>query len=177
MAAPRVLIVDDSRLTRTIIKDALASAGYDVIGEAVNGHQGIDMAGKLKPDLVTVDFTMPEKGGLESLEEIQAAHPGVKVIAVTALGSQKLLQEDAKKAGAAAMIGKPFNPFDLVRVADGLLGRKGSVSEPQGFSLPAGAAVPHSSKDGLTADQIADLMEVGNIGAGNAARMRCRSGA
>jgi two-component system, chemotaxis family, chemotaxis protein CheY len=179
-AAPRVLIVDDSRLTRTIIKDALASAGYEVVGEAVNGHEGIDMAGKLKPDLVTVDFTMPGKGGLESLDEIRAAHPATKVIAVTALGSQKLLEEDARKAGAMAVINKPFSPFHLVKVADGLLGRVPGPKEPKGLVLPVSQPTPDAVAGGLTTEQIADLMEVGNIGAGNAAsslsnliRQRC----
>ncbi len=169
MTAPTVLIVDDSRLTRTIIKSALGAAGYVIVGEAVNGREGIEMTAKWKPDLVTVDFTMPEKGGLESLEEILAAYPAAKIIVVTALGSQKLLQEDAKKAGALAMIAKPFNPFDLVRIADRLLGRKSSVSEPRGFVLPASESPPKTIETSLTPDQINDLMEVGNIGAGHAA--------
>lgn len=167
--APRVLVVDDSRLTRTLIKSALSSAGYEVAGEAVNGQEGIERTGKLKPDLVTVDITMPEKGGLESLEEIQAAHPAVKVILITALGSQKLLQEDAKKVGAV-MISKPFNPYDLVRLADRLLGRRSApMTEPHGLALGADGPLPGTVSGKLTPDQIADLMEVGNIGAGNAA--------
>lgn len=168
--SPRVLVVDDSRLTRTIIKNALAGAGYDIVGEAVNGQEGIEMAARLKPDLVTVDITMPEKSGLESLDELREKNPAGKVILVTALGSQKLLQEDAKKAGVLAMINKPFNPFELVRVADRLLGRKGLPSpEPKSLVLPAGKALSGGAENTLTRDQLDDLMEVGNIGAGNAA--------
>jgi two-component system, chemotaxis family, chemotaxis protein CheY len=170
LPAGKVLIVDDSRLTRTIIRNALATAGYEIVGEAVNGREGIELTKTLKPDLVTVDITMPEKGGLESLDDMRAAHPGVRVIFVTALGSQKLLQEDVRKAGALAMIAKPFNPLELAQLADRLMGRKiAPLPEPRGLSFPEGNAAPSSSVDGLTTSQINDLMELGNIGAGNAA--------
>jgi two-component system, chemotaxis family, chemotaxis protein CheY len=169
MNAPTALIIDDSRLTRTIIKNALAAAGYDVAGEAVNGQEGIAMTARIKPDVITVDLTMPEKGGMESLEEIRTAHPAAKVIVVTALGSQKLLQEDALKAGATAMIAKPFNPLDLARLADKLLGRRGAPSDPLGVVLPAAGPLPAGTDGLLSPEQIGDLMELGNIGAGNAA--------
>jgi two-component system chemotaxis response regulator CheY len=170
MTAPKVLIVDDSRLTRTIIRNALAAAGYEIAGEAVNGREGIELTRTLKPDLVTVDITMPEKGGLESLEDIRAAHPPVRVIFVTALGSQKLLQEDVRKAGALAMIAKPFNPFALAQLADRLLGRKSApVPEPPGLAFPKAETDSSADAAGLTPSQINDLMELGNIGAGNAA--------
>jgi two-component system chemotaxis response regulator CheY len=166
----RTLIVDDSRLTRTIIRNILEPAGYRIVGEAVNGREGVEMTAALHPDLITVDLTMPEKGGLESMDELRQAHPAAKIIVVTALGSQTLLRQDLMRAGVVAVLAKPFNPFDLVRTANLLLGRPNSPQEPPVLHLPAVSLPWTATADGkLTALQINDLMELGNIGAGNAA--------
>ncbi len=102
-----VLIVDDSRTSRRLLKDILERAGYDVVGEAINGQEGYDMFVKLSPDIVTMDITMPQVDGLESLKLIRKENPDAKVIMITAAG-QKEKMIDAVKFGAAEFITKPF---------------------------------------------------------------------
>ncbi len=103
----RVLIVDDSRTSRRVLKDILDRAGYEVIGEAINGQEGFDQYVKLQPDVVTMDITMPQVDGIESLKLIRKFDPDAKVIMITAAGQKDKMME-AVKFGAAEFITKPF---------------------------------------------------------------------
>ncbi|MBQ6587671.1 MAG: response regulator [Butyrivibrio sp.] len=103
----RVLIVDDSRTSRRVLKDILDRAGYEVIGEAVNGQEGYDLYVKMQPDIVTMDITMPVIDGLESLKLIRKFDPNAKVIMITAAGQKEKMVE-AVKFGATEFIAKPF---------------------------------------------------------------------
>ncbi len=102
-----VLIVDDSRTSRRILRDILEKAGYEVVGEAVNGQDGFDQYVKLEPDVVTMDITMPQVDGLESLKLIRKFNPNAKVIMITAAGQKEKMVE-AVKYGAVEFIAKPF---------------------------------------------------------------------
>ncbi len=102
-----VLIVDDSRTSRRILRDILEKAGYEVVGEAVNGQDGFDQYVKLGPDVVTMDITMPQVDGLESLKLIRKFNPNAKVIMITAAGQKEKMVE-AVKYGAVEFIAKPF---------------------------------------------------------------------
>ena len=70
-----VLIVDDSRTSRRILKDILERAGYNIVGEAINGKEGFTQYAKLQPDIVTMDITMPEMDGIEALKHIKEDFP------------------------------------------------------------------------------------------------------
>jgi two-component system chemotaxis response regulator CheY len=118
--AQRILIVDDSRLTRAIIKNTLTGAGFDVVGEAENGRDAIAKFGELKPDVVTMDLIMPDVDGMQATKEILSRDPKARVLVVTSLG-QKLLEEDAMKTGAKGMIAKPFQPQELVKAVNDVL--------------------------------------------------------
>ena len=118
--AQRILIVDDSRLTRAIIKNTLTGAGFDVVGEAENGKDAIIKFRELKPDMVTMDLIMPDVDGMQATKEILSKDPGAKILVVTSLG-QKLLEEDAMKTGAKGMIAKPFQPQELVKAVNDVL--------------------------------------------------------
>ena len=102
-----VLIVDDSRTSRRILKDILDRAGYNVVAEAITGKEGVEMYEKLHPDIVTMDITMPEMDGIEALRQIKEAHPEAVVIMVTAAGQKDKMME-AVKIGAAEFVAKPF---------------------------------------------------------------------
>jgi two-component system chemotaxis response regulator CheY len=71
----KILIVDDSMLMRVLVKDALASSGFEVVGEATNGAEAVSKYNELKPDLVTMDITMGVKDGQEAAREILSADP------------------------------------------------------------------------------------------------------
>lgn len=118
--AQRILIVDDSRLTRAIIKNTLTGAGFDVVGEAENGKDAIVKFRELKPDMVTMDLIMPDVDGMQATKEILSKDPAAKILVVTSLG-QKLLEEDAMKTGARGMIAKPFQPQELVKAVNDVL--------------------------------------------------------
>jgi two-component system chemotaxis response regulator CheY len=121
--AHRILIADDSRLTRAIMKNALTSAGFDVVGEAENGREAVQKYKELKPDVVTMDLIMPEMDGMQATKEILNQDAGARVLVVTSLG-QKLLEEDAMKTGAQAMIAKPFQPPELVKAVQDIINKK-----------------------------------------------------
>lgn len=108
-----VLIVDDSKMSRTMLRNILEKANYTVIMEAANGVDGLEAYKKCKPDLVTLDITMPQMDGLEALNHILAYDPNAKAIMITAAGQQdKLIQ--ALKVGAKRFINKPFNEEEIL---------------------------------------------------------------
>ena len=103
----RVLIVDDAAFMRMMIKDILQKNGFEVIGEASNGIEAVDLYKKEKPDVVTMDITMPDMDGIEAVKEIKNFDPTAKVIMCSAMGQQSMVM-DAIKSGAKDFIVKPF---------------------------------------------------------------------
>ncbi|API93897.1 chemotaxis protein CheY [Virgibacillus pantothenticus] len=103
----RILIVDDAAFMRMMIKDILTKNGYEVVGEAQDGVQAVEKYNELKPDLVTMDITMPEKDGITALKEILAADAQARIIMCSAMGQQAMVI-DAIQAGAKDFIVKPF---------------------------------------------------------------------
>ncbi|PKR87069.1 response regulator [Heyndrickxia camelliae] len=105
--ANRILIVDDAAFMRMMVKDILTKNGFDVVGEASDGAQAVEKYKELKPDLVTMDITMPEMDGITALKEIKGFDPNAKVIMCSAMGQQAMVI-DAIQAGAKDFIVKPF---------------------------------------------------------------------
>ena len=105
----KILIVDDAAFMRMMIKDILTKNGYEVVGEAANGIQAVELYKAHNPDLVTMDITMPEMDGIEAVKQIKAVNPGAKVIMCSAMGQQAMVI-DAIQAGAKDFIVKPFQP-------------------------------------------------------------------
>lgn len=102
-----ILVVDDAAFMRMMIKDILTKGGHQVIGEAANGEEAIEQYGKLKPDLVTMDITMPIMEGIEALRIIKQNDPQAKVIMCSAMGQQGMVVQ-AIQAGAKDFVVKPF---------------------------------------------------------------------
>ncbi|MBQ7774414.1 MAG: response regulator [Lachnospiraceae bacterium] len=108
-----VLIVDDSRTSRKILRGVLERGGFEIIGEATNGEEGYLKYKELKPDLVTMDITMPQMDGIESLSLIKHADENAKVIMITAAGQKEKMVE-ALKRGAEEFITKPFDEAEVL---------------------------------------------------------------
>ena len=111
----KILIVDDSRTSRKMLRNILESNGHDIIDEAVNGQEGVQKFQALKPDVVTLDITMPVVDGVEALKMIKALDPESKVVMVTAAG-QKNKMIECIKAGANEFLTKPFEQQEIVDV-------------------------------------------------------------
>ncbi len=128
----RLLVVDDAMLMRRMIHEVAVEAGWEVVGEAKNGREGVDLFDQLRPDLVTMDVVMPEMGGLEALRRIRGIDPAARVVMVTAL-DQKRTIEEAIRDGAIDFIVKPFDRGRIVA----LLGKL-EARDPRPASRPGG---------------------------------------
>ena len=111
-----IVIVDDNDMMRSILRGILRGEDYEVIGEARNGNIAVDMAERLKPDIICLDVMMPEKDGLEALVEIKAARPQTEIVMITGNADPDTVQESIMN-GASGFIVKPFN---AARVLDAL---------------------------------------------------------
>ena len=109
----KILIVDDSRTSRKILRTILEGAGHEVIGEAVDGVDGVNKFQELSPEITTLDITMPNMDGLEALKEIKKINADAKIIMVTAAGQQNKMVE-AIKSGASEFVTKPFEAEEIV---------------------------------------------------------------
>ncbi|MGE8204071.1 response regulator [Heyndrickxia sp. NPDC080065] len=105
--ANRILVVDDAAFMRMMVKDILTKNGFEVVAEAADGAQAVEKYKELKPDLVTMDITMPEMDGITALKEIKSIDPDAKIIMCSAMGQQAMVI-DAIQAGAKDFIVKPF---------------------------------------------------------------------
>jgi two-component system, chemotaxis family, chemotaxis protein CheY len=113
MATARVLIVDDLAFIKLIIRDTLEKTGFEVVGEAANGIEAVEMYMKQKPDVVLMDITMPRMDGIQALSKIMTLDSSAKVIMCSALGQQRLIIQ-AIQLGAKDFIVKPFKPERIV---------------------------------------------------------------
>ena len=116
----RILIVDDSFYMRTMLKNMLTDAGYDVVGEAANGQQALEMAVATTPDLITLDVILPDNTGLDVLKGIRQQQPDAKVVMCSAVGQETIVNE-AIENGALAYIVKPFSEERVLEIVGGAL--------------------------------------------------------
>lgn len=107
-----ILVVDDAAFMRMMIRDILSKEGY-IIQEAVNGRDAVEKYGEVRPDLVTMDITMPEMDGIAALQAIRERDPEARVLMVSAMGQQKMIV-DALEAGALDFLVKPFQPTKVL---------------------------------------------------------------
>ena len=120
LAKGTVAVVDDSKMSRKILRNILEEAGYAVIAEATDGEEGIAVYMQYKPDILTLDITMPNMDGIEALREIMSVDKKARVIMISAAGQQQKIIE-ALKIGAEKFITKPFEPNDVIANIDGML--------------------------------------------------------
>ena len=113
-------MVDDAVFMRMAIKMILNGNGFEVIGEAENGAIAVKKYKELKPDIVTMDITMPEMTGLEALKEIREFDPEAKVIMVSAMGQEGMVRETIM-LGAKSFIIKPFKNDHVIQTLNKVL--------------------------------------------------------
>lgn len=120
--AKRILVVDDAAFMRMMIKNILVKHGYEVVGEAENGEVAVQMYQELSPDLVTMDITMPEMDGIESVKAILGKDSEASIVMVSAMGQQTMVME-AIQAGAKDFIVKPFQQERILQAIERVLVR------------------------------------------------------
>jgi len=108
---------------RMMIKNIVTKNGYEVVGEAENGTTAVELYKELKPDIVTMDITMPEMDGIEGVRSIKQVDPDANIIMVSAMGQQSMVME-AIQAGAADFIVKPFQQDRILQAIERVLARK-----------------------------------------------------
>jgi len=110
----KVLIVDDSPLIHKLIRKALEPIGFDICAAGNNGKEGVELYDKYRPDIITMDITMPIKDGLQASKEILIFNPNAKIVMLTSIGDEETLEE-AKKIGIKHFITKPFKNEEFIR--------------------------------------------------------------
>jgi two-component system, chemotaxis family, chemotaxis protein CheY len=119
-----ILVVDDAAFMRMMIRDILSKEGYR-IEEAVNGRDAVEKYDQVSPDLVTLDITMPEMNGIDTLKAIRAKDPSARVLMVSAMGQQQMIVE-ALESGAMDFLVKPFQPTKVLETV-----KKCLVADPR----------------------------------------------
>jgi two-component system chemotaxis response regulator CheY len=117
----KVLIVDDAKFMRYTIKNMLEKNGFDVVGEGENGMDGVQKYIELKPDIVTMDITMPVMSGVEALTTILKYDPKAKIVMISAMGQEEFVRQ-AVMNGAKSFIVKPFKEDQIVLSLNKILG-------------------------------------------------------
>jgi two-component system chemotaxis response regulator CheY len=117
----RILVVDDAAFMRKMVGDALTRGGHEVVGEAGNGLEAIARYQELKPEVTTLDITMPEKDGISALREIIELDPSAKIVMCSALGQESKVLESIK-LGAKDFVVKPFQADRVLEAIGKALG-------------------------------------------------------
>lgn len=118
----KILLIDDNDVTREVLRVILRSEGYNVVGEATDGGSGLELALKLKPDLIMLDIVMPKISGTEILPRIRDLLPDTRVLMVTANKDQETITE-VVKSGIHGYILKPFNAQKIIDTVAGVVGK------------------------------------------------------
>lgn len=107
-----LMIVDDALIMRMKIGDVARAAGWNVVAEATNGEEAIELYELHQPDMVTLDMVMPKLDGLAALRQIRKANPNARIVMVSAVDQKEKLR-DCITSGAMDFIVKPFDPARL----------------------------------------------------------------
>jgi two-component system chemotaxis response regulator CheY len=118
--ARSVLVVDDSAFMRNLLKQLLED-DHEVVGEAENGVEAVELYNELDPDVVTMDVVMPIRNGIEATAEIKGGNPNASVIMCTSVGQEEKMRE-AVEAGADGYITKPFQKPNVLEAIDDVAG-------------------------------------------------------
>ncbi|SUO96233.1 response regulator [Suttonella indologenes] len=116
----KMLIVDDSMIIRNKIARLPSNASYKIVGKAKNGMEAVDLFRTFKPDIVTMDLTMPEMDGLECIQELIKIDPEVQILVISAL-SDKATGIKALELGANGFLTKPFSDDELLKTLNELM--------------------------------------------------------
>lgn len=108
----RLLLADDHRMLREGLRRSLTDEGFDVVGEAENGEQAVELAGRLQPDVVLMDVTMPELDGVEATRQLKEQHPSIPVVMLTMHADQSVIA-DALRAGAVGYLVKDCSTDEI----------------------------------------------------------------
>jgi DNA-binding NarL/FixJ family response regulator len=163
--APRVLLVDDHPLTREGLAALLGGHGFDVVGQAGDGRDAIDLARELQPDVILLDLSMPELDGLEALPRLRTEAPDCEVVVLTASGDEEDLLT-AIRAGAAGYLLKTEPPERLVDFLHGAAAGEAALSGTVARRLldqvrngrPSDGGVPESIARLLSARELEVLL-------------------
>lgn len=110
-----ILVVDDALFLRKTLSAILTRNGFNVIGEAIDGEDAVIKYIQLKPDVVTMDITMPKLNGIDAMKRILLQFPEAKIIMCSAMGRQDF-QQEAFDSGAINFITKPFIEENIVNI-------------------------------------------------------------
>jgi DNA-binding NarL/FixJ family response regulator len=162
---PRMLIVDDHPLTRDGLAALLSGHGFDIVGEASDGHEAIEQARELQPDVVLLDLSMPDLDGLSALPLLRTAAPDCEVVVLTASGDEANLLA-AIRGGAAGYLLKTEPPERLVDFLHGAARGEAALSGAVARRLldqvrnggPTDAGVPDSVAQRLSARELEVLL-------------------
>ncbi len=125
MSKARVLIADDASFMRQMIREIIEPEGHEVVGEATNGIEAVDLFNELSPDLVTMDIVMPKRSGIDAVKGIIEQSPDATIVMCSALGQETLVME-ALQAGARDFIVKPFKPDNVIATLEKSLEKAGN---------------------------------------------------
>ncbi len=115
----KIMVVDDAAFMRGSLRMMLERNGFEVIGEAENGVAAVQKYLEIKPDIVTMDITMPEMDGITALTQIKEMDPSAKIIMISALGQEAYVREAIIK-GAKGFLVKPFKEEAVVKAINAL---------------------------------------------------------
>lgn len=115
-----VLIGDDAIFMRSLLREILEQAGYEIVGEATTGAEAVERYKELRPDLMTLEVVMPDIGGIDAVREIVQFDPDARILMCSALGQQALMAE-ATEAGARDFVVKPFQPSRVLEAVQRVL--------------------------------------------------------
>ncbi len=163
--AERILLVDDHPLTRDALGSLLARGGFEVVGEAAEGAEALELAEQLQPDLILLDLSMPGVDGLSALPRLRAAAPGCEVVVLTASGTEENLLA-AIRGGAAGYLLKSEPPERIVAFLRGVANGEAALSGEVARRLLAqvraggrlGGGVPDRSAQALSAREVEVLL-------------------
>jgi DNA-binding NarL/FixJ family response regulator len=160
----KIVIADDHALFRDSLRSLLEAHGLEVLGEARNGREAVELARKLKPEVLLMDLSMPEMDGLAATKLISADQPEVKVVILTASDEDSKLFE-AIKSGAQGYLLKNLESEDFFNLLEGVRRGEPALTPAlarkllQEFARPAQAPAPHQDPDALT-DREREVLEL-----------------
>ncbi len=115
----KILIADDAPFILEIAKTVLIRAGFEVVGEALDGEEAVLLADRLQPDVILMDLIMPKKSGIQAVREILDQRPHTRVIAFST-ADQELMITQALEAGCCSYLTKPFTKEQLIQAVSAL---------------------------------------------------------